>query len=95
MITKLDVLSGLDPAHRHILHAGRGTAGDPAARHRRAARAVPVYEAARLEGRHSGARRLEDLPSQARHYIDRIQQIAGVPAIMISVGPERDQAIIL
>ncbi|NLF78100.1 MAG: adenylosuccinate synthase [Chloroflexi bacterium] len=97
VITKLDVLSGLDPLHIATSYTLDGEPlatlpPDTAA----AARAVPVYETLPgWKGDISGARRLEDLPSQARHYIDRIQQIAGVPAIMISVGPERDQAIIL
>ena len=97
VITKLDVLSGLDTLHIATSYTLDGEPlatlpPDTAA----AARAVPVYETLPgWKGDISGARRLEDLPSQARHYIDRIQQIAGVPAIMISVGPERDQAIIL
>lgn len=97
VITKLDVLSGLDPLHIATSYTLDGEPlatlpPDTAA----ASRAVPVYETLPgWKGDISGARRLEDLPSQARHYIDRIQQIAGVPAIMISVGPERDQAIIL
>jgi adenylosuccinate synthase len=42
----------------------------------------------------SAARRWEDLPIQAREYIERIEQAAGCPAAYISVGPERDSIII-
>jgi adenylosuccinate synthase len=56
---------------------------------------VPVYE--EMPGwRQStvGTVRFEDLPLNARHYLDRIQELAGVPIDMISTGPDRDQTII-
>ncbi len=97
VITKLDVLSGLDPLHIATAYTLDGETlatlpPDTAV----AERVAPVYET--MPGWNAditGARRLEDLPDQARRYIDRIQQIAGVPATMISVGPERDQTIML
>ena len=42
-----------------------------------------------------GARRLEDLPPNARAYLQRIEELAEVPIDMISTGPERDANIIL
>ncbi|RJP33746.1 MAG: adenylosuccinate synthase [Actinobacteria bacterium] len=56
----------------------------------------PVYE--ELPGWKediSGARKLEDLPVEARDYLDFISQRAGVPIKLISVGPERQQTILL
>jgi adenylosuccinate synthase len=41
------------------------------------------------------ARKLEDLPTEARDYLDFISQRAGVPIKLISVGPERHQTILL
>ena len=41
----------------------------------------------------SKARRWEELPAQARAYILRIEEIAGIPVRMASVGPERDQVV--
>ncbi len=38
-------------------------------------------------------RRWRDLPSEAQAYIKRMEEIAGAPVAMISVGPERDQII--
>ena len=35
----------------------------------------------------------DDLPKNAQAYIQRIEEVAGVPARYISVGPERDQVI--
>ena len=43
----------------------------------------------------SGARTWSDLPENARNYIERICQLVGTPLDMVSVGPHRDQTIIL
>jgi adenylosuccinate synthase len=40
-----------------------------------------------------GARRLADLPAEARAYLDRLQTLSGVPARYVSVGTRRDQII--
>jgi adenylosuccinate synthase len=40
-----------------------------------------------------GARRLADLPAEARAYLDRLQALSGVPARYVSVGTRRDQII--
>src|SRR5690606_18091415 len=58
-------------------------------------RATPIYEELpgwRQDVTH--ARHLGDLPTEARQYVRRIEQLIGVPVDMISVGPERDQAIV-
>jgi adenylosuccinate synthase len=57
-------------------------------------RAEPVYEA--MPGWNEDlreVRRLEDLPDNARRYIDRIQSLVDVEAAFISVGPGRDEII--
>jgi adenylosuccinate synthase len=41
----------------------------------------------------SGARSLADLPAAARHYVQRIEALTGVPVSLISVGPERSQIV--
>lgn len=59
-------------------------------------RAQPVYE--EMPGWSepvSGARRLEDLPSNARAYIDRLQELVGTPVWAVSVGERRDQTILI
>jgi len=43
----------------------------------------------------TGARRLEDLPTQARAYVTRIEELTGGPVGIVSVGPGRDQTIFL
>jgi adenylosuccinate synthase len=57
-------------------------------------RVQPVYE--RLPGwqRSTGdARRLADLPKEARAYLDRLEALSGVPIRYVSVGTRRDQII--
>ncbi len=38
--------------------------------------------------------RFEDLPPNARAYVRRIEALAGVPAVMVSIGPRRDQTLV-
>jgi adenylosuccinate synthase len=54
----------------------------------------PVYE--ELAGWQEdlrGTRQWEDLPSTARAYILKIEQLSNVPVRYVSVGPERDQVV--
>jgi adenylosuccinate synthase len=41
-----------------------------------------------------GITRYEDLPANARSYLERLQALVGVPITIISTGPDRDQTII-
>jgi adenylosuccinate synthase len=57
-------------------------------------RCTPVYE--EFEGwmTPTGAvRDFEDLPANARKYVRRVEAVLGAPIDLVSVGPERDQAI--
>jgi adenylosuccinate synthase len=57
-------------------------------------RCQPVYET--IPGWRtdvSRARRLSDLPTAARRYVDRLSQLLSLPASIISVGPDREQTI--
>ncbi|MBU6148080.1 MAG: adenylosuccinate synthase [Actinomycetales bacterium] len=96
-VTKLDVLTGIDPIPVAVGYevAGERTDELPMTQtdihHAR-----PVYEL--LPGWQesiSGARRLADLPHNARAYLDAIEQAAGVPVSAIGVGPERDATIVV
>ncbi|MBU0608538.1 MAG: adenylosuccinate synthase, partial [Armatimonadetes bacterium] len=56
----------------------------------------PVWE--ELPGWRSdltGCRRLEDLPAKAQAYVARMSELAGVPLKMVSVGPGREETIII
>lgn len=41
------------------------------------------------------ARRWEDLPENARRYLRRIEELAGAPIRYVSVGPEREQMVVV
>jgi adenylosuccinate synthase len=59
-------------------------------------RVQPVYE--ELPGwleDTSGVRRFADLPPRAQAYVRRIEELLGVPVHLVSVGPEREQAIVI
>ncbi len=43
----------------------------------------------------SKARTWEDLPQEAQAYVRRLGELAGVPIRFVSVGPERDQIIVM
>jgi adenylosuccinate synthase len=42
-----------------------------------------------------GIRDFHDLPVQAREYIKRIEDLTGVRAAIISVGPDREETLLL
>ena len=42
----------------------------------------------------AGMRRLSDLPSKARQYLDRLSELLGVPFGLISTGAVRDETIL-
>ena len=57
---------------------------------------TPVYE--ELPGWSediTGAKSLEDLPQNARNYVRRISELVGVKIATLSVGPDREQTMIL
>ncbi len=57
-------------------------------------RAKPVYEERPGWNEDtSGVRRFRDLPENARAYVRRIEELVGAPVHLVSVGPEREQAI--
>ncbi len=52
----------------------------------------PVYEEMPgWEEDITGAKSLGDLPENARHYIERVSQLTGIPLSVFSVGPDRNQ----
>ena len=97
-ITKLDVLSQFDtlnvctayeddqgnrydhvPYHQSVLHKVR-----------------PVYETVPGWGHDiERAERLEDLPSAARDYVRFVEAFTGVAVTFVSVGPGREQTVVL
>ncbi len=59
-------------------------------------RAIPIYE--ELPGWQSestGARLFEELPENAQRYVKRLGELIGRPIEIVSLGPEREQVIIV
>ena len=59
-------------------------------------RATPVYES--LPGWQqdtSGCRTWDDLPENARAYLDRLAELSGAPVKYVGIGPDREQTILL
>jgi len=94
-VNKLDILSGLPEIPVAVAWSidGKRTAEFPMTLGE-VARAEPIYES--LPGWEedlSGMREFAQLPANARRYIARIEELAGVPVDLISVGPGRDQTL--
>jgi len=54
----------------------------------------PIYETLEgFEGPVSDCRRFADLPAGARRYVKRVEELTGVPVVMVSVGPRRSQSV--
>ena len=96
IITKLDVLTGIDPLrvatrysgpegasfdefpyHQSILHKTRGE----------------LVELPGWDEDISAARSLDELPDNARRYLELVSEYVGVPIAFVGVGPGRDQII--
>ncbi|MEM1174293.1 MAG: adenylosuccinate synthase [Pseudomonadota bacterium] len=95
-VTKLDVLDELETIQMCVGYEidGEAISGVPVVVDR-FAECKPVYE--ELPGWQSstvGVTRVEDLPDNARAYLDRIEALAEVPVDIISTGPDREQTII-
>jgi adenylosuccinate synthase len=96
MLNKLDILSGLPEIRLCVAYDidGQRVTDWPGSADL-LERARPVYET--FEGWPddlSGIRRMEDLPTPARAYVDALEARAGVPIALVSVGPERTQTIV-
>jgi adenylosuccinate synthase len=94
-VTKLDVLDSFSDIPVGTAYRVDGElSGELPAEVERLERVEPVYEV--LPGwmkSTEGARRMADLPAQARAYLDRLQDLAGAPIRYVSVGTRRDQII--
>ncbi len=95
VINKLDILSGFDEIKIAIAYEIDGKRVETIPYDLTVlARATPIYETLPgWSGDIMGITRWDDLPINARAYIERIEQLVGVPIVSIGVGPERDQAI--
>jgi adenylosuccinate synthase len=95
MLNKLDILSGIPELCLCVAYQidGRRVESWPSSAEL-LARARPIYETfpGWAEDLH-GVRALADLPENARRYVSALEEHAGVPIVLVSVGPERTQTI--
>jgi len=94
-LTKLDVLTGIDPLRICVAYEIDGKRRDlpPMTRHGWE-RATPIYE--EMPGWRDDlgtARSLDELPAAARKYIDRLSALVEAPVTLVSVGAGREQTI--
>jgi adenylosuccinate synthase len=96
-ITRLDILDKLDKIRicKGYMYKGKELKEYPASLdvlyH-----VEPIYE--EMDGWKTDithCRTYEDLPANARYYVERISQLVGVPLGIVSVGPNRDQTIVI
>jgi adenylosuccinate synthase len=95
-VTKLDVLDGLDTISVCVGYRIDGKVVDtPPLLSQQFGDCVAVYE--ELPGWKEssvGATRYEELPENARRYLERLQELLGVPIDLISTGPDRRETIV-
>jgi adenylosuccinate synthase len=96
-LTKLDVLDGLDSLQICVGYRSEGKISKEPPMYADAfADVEPVYE--EMPGWNEstiGVTSYDALPLNARNYLQRLQELAGVPIDIISTGPDRDQTIVL
>ncbi|EGG33852.1 adenylosuccinate synthase [Lactobacillus iners SPIN 1401G] len=93
----LDVFSGLKTVKIAVAYELDGQKIDyyPASL-KELERCKPIYE--ELPGWNEDitkVTKLEDLPENARHFLSRVSELVGVPLVTVSVGPDREQTIVL
>ncbi|HZC69369.1 MAG TPA: adenylosuccinate synthase [Jatrophihabitans sp.] len=95
VLTKLDVLTGIDEVPVCVAYEIDGKRYDELPMNQADfSRAVPVYET--FPGWHediSDARTLDDLPRNARDYVDALEKMIRAPISAIGVGPGRDETV--
>lgn len=95
-LTKLDVLTGLEEIKVCVAYRvdGKETT-DFSGNIRFLERVEPVYRVfPGWKEDISAARTFEELPEAARNYISFIEEETGIPAVLIGVGPARDEMIL-
>ena len=96
VITKLDVLTGIDPLHVAVSYLGpEGAAFAEFPYHQSILHKAcgDVIELPGWRENISGCRSLEELPANAQAYLDYISDFLDIPIVMVGVGPGRDQMI--
>jgi len=95
MLNKLDILAGIATIRLGVAYdvGGRRVDHWPSSASAIAS-ATPIYEDfPGWDAPIHDVRSLADLPENARRYVTALEELAGVPIVLVSVGPERTQTI--
>jgi adenylosuccinate synthase len=96
VLTKLDVLTGIDPINIGVRYLGpEGARFDEFPYHQSIVHKVQG-DLIELPGWHeniSGARSIDELPPEAQSYLEFISDFLGLPIVMVGVGPARNEMI--
>lgn len=94
-LTKLDVLSGRGPIRVCVGYKVGGQVVSELPRVFADAKEPVFEEFSGWDEDITGARSLDDLPSAARDYVAALESLTGATFCLVSVGPDRNQTIIL
>ena len=96
-VTKLDVFDTLDKIKICVAYKYKGAVLNEFTNDVRVlSRCTPVYE--EFEGWWDDITKVksfENVPNNAKKYLRRIQELLGVPISIVSIGPDREQTIVL
>jgi adenylosuccinate synthase len=96
-LTKLDVLTGIDPVKICVAYERAGKRYEEMLPGRSGLEKIrPICE--ELPGWSQslqGISSMDDLPGAARHYLDRISQLCGIPLAMVGTGASREATIMI
>ncbi len=94
-LTKLDVLSGFESIQICVAYEYNGKRiAYPPQEQGALGLVTPIYES--MPGWKediTSCKTWDELPEAARAYVQRLEQLSGVPVSMVSVGPDRNQTI--
>ncbi|MCI3986409.1 adenylosuccinate synthase [Bacillus vallismortis] len=96
-LNSIDVLTGIEKLKICVAYRYKGEIIEEFPASLKAlAECEPVYE--EMPGWTediTGAKSLSELPENARHYLERVSQLTGIPLSIFSVGPDRAQTNVL
>ncbi len=97
VVTKLDVMSGIEDLKICSSYEVNGTSFNCMPSNIRQVQAArPVYKALKgWDDDLTKATSLDDLPVNARNYLKAMEEVAGIPISIVSVGPGREQTMLL
>ena len=96
-ITKLDVLDGLETLKLAVAYRYRGQeVSVPPAGADKFSECEPVYiEMPGWQASTFGLKSMDQLPENAVNYLNKIEELCGVPIDIVSTGPDREETIVL